>query len=136
MAAKVESEGAYMGSPSAHSEASYIDGISDTESGEDEDLTLHSHRSIGDKPTTGAEGGDNNSSTRQGGQRGLKRGHLPKHVARTGKQRKEEGRHSTTRDLKGAEPTIFPTATSHHSNTRHGAIGCYRCDKDTHQGSA
>ena len=54
MAAKEESE---------HSETSDIGGISDTESGEDEDLTLHSHRSAGDKPTTGAEGGDNKSSS-------------------------------------------------------------------------
>jgi len=57
MAATVDSEGAYRGSPSAHSEASGIGGISDSESGEDEDLTLHSHRSEGDKHTTGAEGG-------------------------------------------------------------------------------
>jgi len=56
MAATVESEVAHRGSPSAHSEASGIGGISDTESGEDEDLTLHSHRSEGDKRTTGAEG--------------------------------------------------------------------------------
>ena len=35
-----ESEGAYRGIPSMHSETSYIGEISDTESGEDEDLTL------------------------------------------------------------------------------------------------
>jgi len=59
----VESEGAYRGSPSVHLETSYIGGISDTESGEDEDLALQSHRSVGDnKPTTGADGVDNRSS--------------------------------------------------------------------------
>jgi len=55
MAVTVESEVAHRGSPSVHSEASGIGGISDTESGEDEDLTLHSHRGEGDKRTTGAE---------------------------------------------------------------------------------
>ena len=63
MADTGESEGAYRGNLSVHSEASYIGGISDTESGEDEDLSLQGHRSVGDnKPTMGAEGGDNRSS--------------------------------------------------------------------------
>ena len=42
-----ENEGAYRGSSSVHSEASYIGGISDTESGEDEDLALQGHSSAG-----------------------------------------------------------------------------------------
>ena len=44
----VESEGAYRGSPSIYSETSYIGEISDTESGEDEDLALQSDRSVED----------------------------------------------------------------------------------------
>ena len=51
-----KSKRAYRGIPSVHSETSYIGGISDTESGENEDLALQSHRSVGDnKPTTGAD---------------------------------------------------------------------------------
>jgi hypothetical protein len=59
----VESKCAYRGSPSVHSETSYIGGISDTESGEDEDLALQSHRSVGEnKPTTSADGVENRRS--------------------------------------------------------------------------
>jgi len=58
----VESARAYRGSPSVHSETSYIGGISDTKSWEDENLTLQSRRSVGDnKPTTGADGFDQRS---------------------------------------------------------------------------
>ena len=62
MAATGESEVAQRLSP--HSDASGIGGISDSESGEDDELTLHSHKGEGDKDTTGADG-DRNSAGRR-----------------------------------------------------------------------
>ena len=55
----VESEGAYRGSSNIQSNISYIGEISDTESGEDDDLVLQGQKSVhGNKPTQGSEGYD------------------------------------------------------------------------------
>jgi hypothetical protein len=63
MADTGESEGAYLGSPSIHSETSDIGEISNTDSGEDEDLSLQGAKSVGDtKPQPGSSGVEHRSS--------------------------------------------------------------------------
>jgi len=58
----VESKGAYRRSPSIHSDTSYTGEISDTESGEDDDLILQGQKGVGDnKLTPGLDGYDQSS---------------------------------------------------------------------------
>ena len=116
MAATVESEVAQRLSP--HSDASGIGGISDSESGEDEDLTLHSHKGEEDKDTTGADG-DRSSAGRRD-----REGSVASSVDTIRSMTLGEGRSlkkKDARDFKGNSFTILPTATTNNSNSRHGA---------------